>query len=216
MRVGRVRQSPPGSDFAAGDLVAGAWCAARTPSRAGPALAESSTCRRNGRYTERGIWEVDGFGAQLLLLPRGKTASVSTIRPPPSGISVTVCPSWTSSPATAACTITLMLSSLAAWPAWSRLSAVNPSEAVQLTRAPADTSVTRSPGTRLSTSPSTWKLAWTRQELTWVTSSAGVHDTQIACPREARSCHRAARRLFGRRAGRGGPGRRRPAGRWVR
>lgn len=39
-----------------------------------------------------------------------------------------------------------MLSWLAAWPAWSRLSAVNPSDAVQLTSAPVDTSVTRSPG----------------------------------------------------------------------
>src|SRR3954469_25777042 len=51
-------------------------------------------------------------------------------------------------------------------PACSRASEVNPSEAVQMTKAPPATSVTRSPGMPVSVSPSTSKPAWARAELT--------------------------------------------------
>ncbi len=62
--LGRVRSAPDGSGFAAGDLVVGV---VRRPDPE-PCLAcrhgEFDMCR-NGGYTERGIKELDGFGAQL-------------------------------------------------------------------------------------------------------------------------------------------------------
>jgi threonine dehydrogenase-like Zn-dependent dehydrogenase len=59
--LGRVLEAPPGSGFSAGDLVAGI---VRRPDPVPcPACArgEFDMCR-NGRYTERGIKELDGYG----------------------------------------------------------------------------------------------------------------------------------------------------------
>ena len=103
---------------------------------------------------------------------------------------MTVCPSWTSSPVTAACTITLILSPRTPCVACSLASEVNPSEAVQVTKAPPGTSVTRSPGTSVSVSPITSKPARFKAEITCETNPAGAHDTTAACPQDGRSCHR--------------------------
>ncbi|MFI5695642.1 glucose 1-dehydrogenase [Kribbella sp. NPDC051586] len=61
--LGRVLEAPAGSGFAAGDLVAGV---VRRPDPVPcPACArgEWDFCR-NGQYTERGIKEMDGYGAE--------------------------------------------------------------------------------------------------------------------------------------------------------
>ncbi|MEU4195225.1 glucose 1-dehydrogenase [Kribbella sp. NPDC026611] len=61
--LGRVLDAPVGSGFAAGDLVAGV--VRRPDPEPCPACArgEWDFCR-NGRYTERGIKEMDGYGAE--------------------------------------------------------------------------------------------------------------------------------------------------------
>ena len=61
--LGRVRTAPPDSGFAAGDLVVGV--VRRPDPDPCPACArgEFDMCR-NGRYTERGIKELDGFGCE--------------------------------------------------------------------------------------------------------------------------------------------------------
>ncbi|TCC36022.1 glucose 1-dehydrogenase [Kribbella speibonae] len=61
--LGRVLEAPPGSGFTTGDLVAGV---VRRPDPVPcPACArgEWDFCR-NGQYTERGIKEMDGYGAE--------------------------------------------------------------------------------------------------------------------------------------------------------
>ncbi|PNG19942.1 glucose 1-dehydrogenase [Streptomyces cahuitamycinicus] len=62
--LGRVRQAPPGSGFAAGDLVAGVVRRPDPEPCGACARGEFDMCR-NGRYTERGIKEIDGYGAQV-------------------------------------------------------------------------------------------------------------------------------------------------------
>ncbi|MDX3611259.1 glucose 1-dehydrogenase [Streptomyces europaeiscabiei] len=62
--LGRVRQAPPGSGFAAGDLVAGVVRRPDPEPCGACARGEFDMCR-NGRYTERGIKQIDGFGAQV-------------------------------------------------------------------------------------------------------------------------------------------------------
>jgi threonine dehydrogenase-like Zn-dependent dehydrogenase len=61
--LGRVREAPDGSDFSAGDLVVGV---VRRPDPV-PCLpcsrGEFDMCR-NGRYTERGIKEIHGYGSE--------------------------------------------------------------------------------------------------------------------------------------------------------
>jgi threonine dehydrogenase-like Zn-dependent dehydrogenase len=61
--LGRVREAPGGSDFSAGDLVVGV---VRRPDPV-PCLpcsrGEFDMCR-NGRYTERGIKEIHGYGSE--------------------------------------------------------------------------------------------------------------------------------------------------------
>src|SRR5687767_2752877 len=61
--LGRVREAPEGSDFAPGDLVVGV---VRRPDPV-PCIAcangEFDFCR-NGRYTERGIKELHGYGSE--------------------------------------------------------------------------------------------------------------------------------------------------------
>ena len=61
--LGRVREAPDGSGFAAGDLVVGV--VRRPDPEPCPACArgEFDFCR-NGRYTERGIKEIHGYGSQ--------------------------------------------------------------------------------------------------------------------------------------------------------
>jgi threonine dehydrogenase-like Zn-dependent dehydrogenase len=68
--LGRVRDSPPNGGFAAGDLVAG--IVRRPDPEPCPccARAEFDMCR-NGRYRERGIKELDGYGAELVTLEPG-------------------------------------------------------------------------------------------------------------------------------------------------
>ncbi|MEU6914271.1 glucose 1-dehydrogenase [Streptomyces olindensis] len=61
--LGRVRQAPPGSGFAAGDLVAGVVRRPDPEPCGACARGEFDMCR-NGRYTERGIKEIDGYGAE--------------------------------------------------------------------------------------------------------------------------------------------------------
>ena len=61
--LGRVREAPDGSDFAPGDLVVGV--VRRPDPEPCPACArgEFDFCR-NGRYTERGIKELHGYGSE--------------------------------------------------------------------------------------------------------------------------------------------------------
>ncbi|MET9684953.1 glucose 1-dehydrogenase [Streptomyces coeruleorubidus] len=61
--LGRVRQAPPASGFSPGDLVAGVVRRPDPEPCGACARGEFDMCR-NGRYTERGIKEIDGYGAQ--------------------------------------------------------------------------------------------------------------------------------------------------------
>ncbi|MFR0355171.1 glucose 1-dehydrogenase [Streptomyces sediminimaris] len=61
--LGRVRQAPAGSGFASGDLVAGVVRRPDPVPCGACARGEFDMCR-NQRYTERGIKERDGYGAQ--------------------------------------------------------------------------------------------------------------------------------------------------------
>jgi threonine dehydrogenase-like Zn-dependent dehydrogenase len=65
--LGRVREAPPGGDLEPGDLVAGV--VRRPDPEPCPCCArgEFDMCR-NGGYRERGIKELDGFGAELVTL----------------------------------------------------------------------------------------------------------------------------------------------------
>jgi glucose 1-dehydrogenase len=58
--LGRVREAPGGSDFAAGDLVVGIVRRPDPVPCASCARGEFDMCR-NGRYTERGIKEIHGY-----------------------------------------------------------------------------------------------------------------------------------------------------------
>ncbi|MFE0823332.1 glucose 1-dehydrogenase [Streptomyces sp. NPDC058847] len=68
--LGRVRQAPPGSGFSAGDLVAGVVRRPDPEPCGACARGEFDMCR-NGRYTERGIKEIDGYGAQAWCVEPG-------------------------------------------------------------------------------------------------------------------------------------------------
>lgn len=73
--LGRVRAAPPGSGFAAGDLVVGV---VRRPDPVPCGACEHGEfdmCR-NGRYTERGIKEIDGFGSQQWAVETGYTVKL--------------------------------------------------------------------------------------------------------------------------------------------
>ncbi|GAA5081780.1 threonine dehydrogenase-like Zn-dependent dehydrogenase [Thermocatellispora tengchongensis] len=68
--LGRVRSAPEGSGFARGDLIVGV---VRRPDPVPcPACAhgEFDMCR-NGRYTERGIKEIHGYGSELWTVEAG-------------------------------------------------------------------------------------------------------------------------------------------------
>ena len=62
--LGRVQESPADSGFAAGDLVVGVVRQPDPVPCVNCAAGEWDMCR-NGRYTEHGIKERDGFGAEL-------------------------------------------------------------------------------------------------------------------------------------------------------
>ncbi|MGW0338051.1 glucose 1-dehydrogenase [Streptomyces sp. NPDC003011] len=68
--LGRVEQAPQGSGFTAGDLVAGVVRRPDPVPCGACAHGEFDMCR-NGRYTERGIKEIDGYGAQLWCVEPG-------------------------------------------------------------------------------------------------------------------------------------------------
>jgi threonine dehydrogenase-like Zn-dependent dehydrogenase len=61
--LGRVLEAPPGSDLAPGDLVAGIVRRPDPVPCASCAAGEWDMCR-NGRYTERGIKQLDGYGSE--------------------------------------------------------------------------------------------------------------------------------------------------------
>ena len=62
--LGRVEDAPPGSGFARGDLVVGIVRRPDPVPCPNCAVGEWDMCR-NGRYTEHGIKQLDGFGSQL-------------------------------------------------------------------------------------------------------------------------------------------------------
>ena len=68
--LGRVRTAPPASGFAPGDLVVG--IVRRPDPEPCPACArgEFDMCR-NGRYTERGIKQIHGYGSELWTVDSG-------------------------------------------------------------------------------------------------------------------------------------------------
>jgi len=66
--LGRVLEAPQGSGFSAGDLVAGVVRRPDPEPCGACAHAEWDMCR-NGRYTERGIKEVDGYGSERWTVP---------------------------------------------------------------------------------------------------------------------------------------------------
>src|SRR3954451_12573233 len=61
--LGRVRSAPAGSDFAEGDLVVGVVRRPDPVPCPSCARGEFDMCR-NGRYTERGIKEIHGYGSE--------------------------------------------------------------------------------------------------------------------------------------------------------
>ncbi|GGK91979.1 threonine dehydrogenase [Planomonospora parontospora subsp. parontospora] len=62
--LGRVRSAPDGSGFSAGDLVVGVVRRPDPVPCGACARGEFDMCR-NGRYTERGIKQLDGYGSRL-------------------------------------------------------------------------------------------------------------------------------------------------------
>ncbi len=62
--LGRVREAPEASDFAVGDLVVGA-VRRPDPVPCGACRRDQFDMCRNGRYTERGIKELHGYGSEL-------------------------------------------------------------------------------------------------------------------------------------------------------
>jgi glucose 1-dehydrogenase len=61
--LGRVRSAPEGSDFSPGDLVVGV-VRRPDPVPCPPCGRDEFDMCRNGRYTERGIKELDGYGSE--------------------------------------------------------------------------------------------------------------------------------------------------------
>lgn len=68
--LGRVHTAPAGSDFSRGDLVVGVVRRPDPVPCGACAHGEFDMCR-NGRYTERGIKEIDGFASELWSLEPG-------------------------------------------------------------------------------------------------------------------------------------------------
>lgn len=68
--LGRVRSAPPDSGFAEGDLVVGVVRRPDPEPCGACAHGEFDMCR-NGRYTERGIKEIDGFASEAWCVEAG-------------------------------------------------------------------------------------------------------------------------------------------------
>lgn len=68
--LGRVRSAPPGSGFAAGDLVVGVVRRPDPEPCGACAHGEFDMCR-NGRYAERGIKELDGYASETWCVETG-------------------------------------------------------------------------------------------------------------------------------------------------
>ncbi|MGI5468823.1 glucose 1-dehydrogenase [Streptomyces sp. CA-132043] len=68
--LGRVREAPPGSGFARGDLVVGVVRRPDPEPCGACARGEFDMCR-NGRYTERGIKERDGYASRAWTVESG-------------------------------------------------------------------------------------------------------------------------------------------------
>jgi glucose 1-dehydrogenase len=68
--LGRVRTAPEGSSFQPGDLVVGV-VRRPDPEPCGACAHHEFDMCRNGRYTERGIKEVDGYGSRLWTVETG-------------------------------------------------------------------------------------------------------------------------------------------------
>ncbi|MCM4083818.1 glucose 1-dehydrogenase [Paractinoplanes hotanensis] len=68
--LGRVHTAPPDSSFAPGDLVVGVVRRPDPVPCGACAHGEFDMCR-NGRYTERGIKEIDGYGSELWTVDTG-------------------------------------------------------------------------------------------------------------------------------------------------
>lgn len=66
--LGRVEHAPPGSGFEPGDLVAGV-VRRPDPVPCGACARDEWDMCRNGRYTERGIKELDGFASERWTIP---------------------------------------------------------------------------------------------------------------------------------------------------
>lgn len=66
--LGRVLEAPAGSELAEGDLVAGV-VRRPDPVPCGACAHDEWDMCRNGRYTERGIKELDGYGSQRWTVP---------------------------------------------------------------------------------------------------------------------------------------------------
>lgn len=66
--LGRVRRPPAGSEFAEGDLVVGVVRRPDPEPCGACAIGEFDMCR-NGRYSERGIKELDGYGSEFWTVP---------------------------------------------------------------------------------------------------------------------------------------------------
>ncbi|PRY20164.1 glucose 1-dehydrogenase [Pseudosporangium ferrugineum] len=68
--LGRVRTAPSGSGFAPGDLVVGV-VRRPDPVPCGACAHHEFDMCRNGKYTERGIKEIDGYGSQAWAVETG-------------------------------------------------------------------------------------------------------------------------------------------------
>jgi threonine dehydrogenase-like Zn-dependent dehydrogenase len=68
--LGRVRSAPDGSDFATGDLVVGVVRRPDPVPCGACAHGEFDMCR-NGRYTERGIKQIDGYASEQWCVETG-------------------------------------------------------------------------------------------------------------------------------------------------
>lgn len=73
--LGRVEHAPPGSAFGVGDLVVGV-VRRPDPEPCGACAAGEWDMCRNGRYTERGIKELPGFGSQWWTVPESYAMQV--------------------------------------------------------------------------------------------------------------------------------------------
>ena len=74
--LGRVEHAPEGSGFSPGDLVAGV-VRRPDPEPCGACAHDEWDMCRNGRYTERGIKELDGYASELWTVPMGFAVKVA-------------------------------------------------------------------------------------------------------------------------------------------